>query len=77
MAALLAIGKARLDETALAALRAEPDPEPDDLEALDAAWVDQEVTFGPNAKDNCPVDRMTERLRVARQSPIPSRGARP
>jgi nitrate reductase molybdenum cofactor assembly chaperone NarJ/NarW len=78
MTALLAIGKARLDETALAALRAEPDPEPDDLEALDAAWVDQEVTFGPNAQDaNCPVDRMAERLRVATQSQPHPRGARP
>ena len=68
MAALLAISRAKLDTTALETLRAEPDPEPDDLEALDAAWVDQEVTFGPNAKDNCPVDRMAERLRVATQS---------
>ncbi len=47
MSALLAISKARLDEKALAALRAEPDPEPDDLEALDAAWEEEEVTFGP------------------------------
>jgi nitrate reductase delta subunit len=77
MTALLAIGKAKLDETALAALRAEPDPEPDDLAALDAAWVDQEVTFGPTAQDNCPVDRMTERLRVATQSHPQARGARP
>lgn len=66
MAALLAISRAKLDATALEALRAEPDPEPDDLEALDAAWVEQEVTFGPGAaKDACPVDRMAERLRVA------------
>lgn len=73
MAALLAIGKAKLDETALAALRAEPDPEPDDLEALDAAWVEQEVTFGFGAgsaatQQSCAVDRMAERLRVATQS---------
>jgi nitrate reductase delta subunit len=66
MAALLAISKAKLDAKALEVLRAEPDPEPDDLEALDAAWVEQEVTFGPSAaKDACPVDRMAERLRVA------------
>jgi nitrate reductase molybdenum cofactor assembly chaperone NarJ/NarW len=66
MAALLAISKARLDEAALATLRAEPDPAPDDLEALDAAWVDQEVIFGPgSAANDCPVDRMAERLRVA------------
>lgn len=66
MAALLAISKARPDDAALATLRAEPDPAPDDLEALDAAWVDQEVIFGPGAAGNdCPVDRMAERLRVA------------
>jgi nitrate reductase delta subunit len=66
MAALLALSRAKLDAATLAALRAEPDPEPDDLEALDAAWVDQEVTFGPGAAAaNCPVDRMTTRLRAA------------
>jgi nitrate reductase delta subunit len=66
MAALLAISRAKLDATALEALRAEPDPEPDDLEALDAAWIEQEVTFGPGAtKDACTVDRMAERLRAA------------
>ncbi|MGE3649654.1 MAG: nitrate reductase molybdenum cofactor assembly chaperone, partial [Reyranellaceae bacterium] len=67
MAALLALSRAKLDEAALAALRAEPDPEPDDLEALDAAWVDQEVTFGPGsaAVASCPVDRMATRLRAA------------
>lgn len=66
MGALLALSRAKLDAATLAALRAEPDPEPDDLEALDAAWVDQEVTFGPGAAaTSCPVDRMTTRLRAA------------
>ncbi len=65
MAALLAISKAKLDATALAALRAEPDPEPDDLEALDAAWTDQEVTFGPGAGNGCAVDGLADRLRAA------------
>jgi len=66
MAALLAISKAKLDAEALAALRAEPDPEPDDLEALDAAWVDQEVTFGPGAAaSGCAVNGLADRLRAA------------
>jgi nitrate reductase delta subunit len=66
MAALLAISRAKLDATTLATLRAEPDPEPDDLEALDAAWVDQEVTFGPGASDGgCAVDGLADRLRAA------------
>jgi nitrate reductase delta subunit len=68
MAALLALSRAKLDAAALATLRAEPDPEPDDLEALDAAWVEQEVTFGPGTQataSGCPVDRMADRLRAA------------
>lgn len=67
-AALLALSRAKLDEAALAALRAEPDPEPDDLEALDAAWQDEEVTFGPGAAaDACGKDELSARLRQARR----------
>lgn len=68
MSALLAISKARLDEKALATLRAEPDPEPDDLEALDAAWEEEEVTFGPGsaaAEGACGVEGLSTRLRAA------------
>lgn len=67
-AALVALSKAKLDEAALAALRDEPDPEPDDLEALDAAWEEEEVTFSPGAaKDACGVDRLASKLRQARR----------
>jgi nitrate reductase delta subunit len=68
LAALLALSRAKLDAKVLETLRAEPDPEPDDLEALDAAWTEQEVTFGPasaSAAPACPVDRMAGRLRAA------------
>lgn len=68
MSSLLAISKARLDDAALAILRAEPDPEPDDLEALDAAWEEEEVTFGPgssDAKGACGVEGLATRLRAA------------
>ena len=68
MSALLAIAKAKLDDKALAVLRAEPDPEPDDLEALDAAWEEEEVTFGPgsaDAKGACGVEGLSTRLRAA------------
>jgi len=74
MTALLALSKAKPDAAALAALRAEPDPEPDDLAALDAAWTDEEVTFGPGSNiasgigtgaASCPVDRMARRLEAA------------
>ena len=70
LTALLAISRAKPDAAALAALRAEPDPEPDDLAALDAAWTDEEVTFGPGSgigtdAASCPVDRMARRLEAA------------
>ncbi|KAB2885718.1 MAG: nitrate reductase molybdenum cofactor assembly chaperone [Pseudorhodoplanes sp.] len=61
--------------TALAAVKARPedvanllqedDPDPDNLEALDAAWLDEEVRFGPGA-DNCK-DGLVARLRAARR----------
>ena len=65
--ALAALSKVNLDEAALAALRAEPDPEPDDLEALDAAWEDEAVTFGPAAADACGKDSLVAKLRQVRR----------
>ncbi|MES2711716.1 MAG: nitrate reductase molybdenum cofactor assembly chaperone [Pseudomonadota bacterium] len=65
-AALAALSRAKLDAAALAALRAEPDPEPDDLEALDAAWEEEEVTFGPaSASSACGTDTLAAKLRQA------------
>jgi nitrate reductase delta subunit len=81
-AALVALSKSKLDSTALAALRAEPDPEPDDLAALDAAWQDEEVSFGPgSAQASCGVDSLAAKLRQVRRpapglEPAPSRGPR-
>lgn len=81
-AALVALSKARLDEAVLATLRAEPDPEPDDLEALDAAWEEEEVTFGPGAaKSACGIDGLASKLRQARRpapglEPTPGAGPR-
>lgn len=64
---LLSLAKARIDADALRALRAEPDPEPDDLEALDAAWEEEAVTFGPDAAATCGVDSLGAKLRQARR----------
>jgi nitrate reductase delta subunit len=81
-AALVSLGRARLDQAALAALRAEPDPEPDDLATLDAAWEEEEVKFGPGAtKTACGVEGLAAKLRQARRpapglEPVPSRGPR-
>jgi nitrate reductase molybdenum cofactor assembly chaperone NarJ/NarW len=65
--ALIALSQVKPDEAALAALRAEPDPEPDDLAALDAAWEEEEVIFGPAAQQDCGKDGLVAKLRHARR----------
>lgn len=54
--ALLALAKAKPRGEDIAAVLAEPDPEPDDLAALDAAWEEEEVRFGPGGGDTCKDD---------------------
>ena len=69
-AALVELSKARLDTAQLDALRAEPDPEPDDLDALDAAWAEEEVRFGPGSAADCGKEGLAARLRqVNRPAP--------
>jgi len=44
----------------------EADSGPDDLAAIDAAWEETAVTFGPgDANDGCSVDRLRLRMRAA------------
>ena len=74
--ALIALSEARPDEAALAALRAEPDPEPDDLAALDAAWEEEEVIFGPGAQQDCGKEGLMAKLRHARR-PAPGTAVPP
>lgn len=79
--ALKTLAKAKPDAAALAALRAEPDPEPDDLEALDAAWEEEAVTFGPDGASSCGVEGLGSKLRQARRpapglQPVPGAGPR-
>lgn len=60
---LEAIAGAAPASRALDELRAAPDDDPNDLEALDAAWADQPVTFGPG-EAGCPkADHMLDRMR--------------
>jgi nitrate reductase molybdenum cofactor assembly chaperone NarJ/NarW len=67
-AALLALAKVKPDREMIARLMAEPDPEPDDLEALDAAWEEEEVLFGPGAAaDACGKDSLAAKIRQARR----------
>ncbi len=64
--ALTAIARVQPDEAILAILRAEPDPAPDDFEALDEAYEDAPVDFGAPA-DACGRDGLAAKLRQARR----------
>ncbi len=64
--ALEIIANAKPGEEALKALSGEDSSEPDDLEALDKAWAEEPVTFGPSSSDaGCTSDRVTARIRAA------------
>lgn len=54
--ALTAIAGAKANKDALNDILSEPDDDPDDLEAMDKAWEDAPVTFGPESAgdDGCP-----------------------
>jgi nitrate reductase delta subunit len=74
--ALVALATANPDQAAVATLLDAPDPEPTDLAALDAAWEDEPVSFGP-AAGNCK-DELAIRLRAARRPAAdPSEPRRP
>jgi len=61
--AMAELALAAPSNTASEALRAEPDVDPDDLAALDAAWQDEPVTFGPEALGSCK-DGLIARIRA-------------
>jgi nitrate reductase molybdenum cofactor assembly chaperone NarJ/NarW len=63
--ALLAIATAKPKDAEVAELLQEPDPDPTDLAALDAAWEDEPVTFGPGA--NSCKDGVIARIRAAKR----------
>jgi nitrate reductase delta subunit len=52
---------------AFEALLPEADVDPDDLQALDAIWQEEEVRFGPGAASDCGVDSLAAKLRQARR----------
>ena len=64
----LAHGKPRTE--VLAALMREADEDPNDLAALDAAWEEEEVTFGPAAAGACGKDGLIAKVRAV-QRPAP------
>ena len=48
----------------------QPEGDPDDLEALDEAWEESEVTFGPDPNAGCPQARdMLSRMSVGTAVP--------
>lgn len=59
---LVALVEADRNPEALSALMKEPDDNPDDLEALDRAWAEEQVTFGPDAVD-CPKAALLSRMK--------------
>ncbi len=53
-AALVDLADTSADAQALGALMAEPEDDPDDLAALDRAWAEEPVSFGPDQQSGCP-----------------------
>lgn len=53
---------------AVPAIAAPTDAAPDDLAALDAAWEETAVSFGPgDATDGCSIDRLRIQIRAGRR----------
>lgn len=55
--AVVALAAAPISVDAPASGATAPDDDPDDLAALDAAWEEAMVTFGPDSHAGCPVSR--------------------
>ena len=74
--ALVALAAAKPKETEVSALLTLPDPDATDLAALDAAWADEPVNFGPSAGDGCKdglIARVRGALRPAPDMPVAHR----
>ena len=72
--ALIALSAAKPKDDEVSALLQLPDPDATDLAALDAAWEDEPVHFGPGAGDGCK-DGLIARVRGALR-PAPDMPAR-
>jgi nitrate reductase delta subunit len=64
--ALVQLAATKPKADVVSALLAEPDPDADDLAALDAAWEDEAVRFGPGASSDCK-DTLIEKIRAGRR----------
>jgi nitrate reductase delta subunit len=74
--ALTALAATAPTHDEIANLLSEQDPDPTDLTALDAAWEDEPVMFGPGAAGNCK-DDLAMRLRAARRPAPGTEGSAP
>ncbi len=73
--AMVALSKAKPKPEDMAAIVADDGIQPDDLEALDAVWQEEEVTFGPGAAAAaCGKDTLGAKLRAANR---PAEGMTP
>jgi nitrate reductase molybdenum cofactor assembly chaperone NarJ/NarW len=78
--ALVALAAAKPKDDDVSALLALPDPDATDMAARDAAWQDEQVTFGPGASDGCKdglIARIRGGLRPAPDMPATSRTVPP
>ncbi len=75
--ALVAMSAEAPQREAVAELLRSPDPDPMDLAALDAAWEEEEVRFGPGAQGQgaCGHDNLIAKLRHAKRSVTTSAAA--
>jgi nitrate reductase delta subunit len=73
--ALNALAAAKPKDEEVSALLELPDPDANDLAALDAAWEDEAVTFGPGAANSCK-DGLIAKVRAGRR-PAPGVATRP
>ncbi len=64
--ALVQLAATKPKADVVSALLAEPDPDADDLAALDAVWEDEAVRFGPGASSDCK-DTLIEKIRAGRR----------
>ncbi|MGI9387858.1 MAG: nitrate reductase molybdenum cofactor assembly chaperone [Methyloligellaceae bacterium] len=62
-ACLQVLARGKPSKSAVEGMMAAPDPDVHDLEALDAAWEEEEVRFGPDAAQ-CGVDNLAAKLRA-------------
>ncbi len=64
--ALVSLSAEFPERKAVQEILAQPEPDPNDLAALDAAWEEEEVRFGPGADTSCK-DEIVAKVRAGRR----------